>query len=246
MKILNWNTNSANPKSKNERFEKVCALLDRFDADVICLTEAHPATMSSAEATISSRPAGRGWEAEGGRRKVMLWSRYGWQKVDDEGSPKMPKGRFISAKTCVNGLEWTFVGMCIPWRDYPRVAKKAERTMGLWEAACTYLDALRSDVMPHISGRPRTILLGDYNLQIPPFDYPYPDSRESDRLVNQKRKLTFDGWLIPTSGIRQRFIDHIAMSTDLRVESIRFISKFGPDAKELSDHNGVCIEAMPA
>ena len=44
---------------------------------------------------------------------------------------------------------------------------------------------------------------------------------------------------IPTAGIDRRFIDHIAMSKDLRADSMQFVSRFDADGTELSDHNGV-------
>ena len=240
MRILNWNTWKAAPGSRNGRFGKVSAIVQGFDADIICLTEAHPETMPSGGQTITSRPGKRGWQAEGGPRKVVLWSRSGWTDVDDFGSAAMPRGRFVRATTILDEAEWTIIGVCIPWRDYPKVAPKAERTMALWEGACRYLDALREDVLPALNKRERTILLGDFNLRIPPVGYPRAGSE-----VDQKRQATLAGWLIPTSGIQRRFIDHVAMSTDLRVECLRFISKFAPDGQQLSDHNGVCIDLAP-
>ena len=110
--------------------------------------------------------------------------------------------------------------------------------MELWQGACQYLDGLRKDVWPAVAKRPWTALVGDFNLRIPPFGG-YPPVKSE---VNAKRKETFVGWLIPTSGIQRRFIDHIAMSTDLRVEKMRFISKNAEDDTPLSDHNGVVID----
>jgi endonuclease/exonuclease/phosphatase family metal-dependent hydrolase len=86
----------------------------------------------------------------------------------------------------------------------------------------------------------RTILLGDFNMQIPPFNYPYEHSA-----VNQKRKETFEGWLIPTAGISRHFIDHIAMPSELRVNTLQYISRFDSDDSQLSDHNGVVIDVLP-
>jgi len=80
--------------------------------------------------------------------------------------------------------------------------------------------------------------MGDFNLRIPP-QGGYPPTKSK---VNEKRKAAFNGWLIPTSGIQRTFIDHVAISVDLRVECLRFISKVSPDGRQLSDHNGVCVD----
>ena len=106
--------------------------------------------------------------------------------------------------------------------------------MAAWQGACRYLDALREDTLPALRKHERVILPGDFNMQIQPSNYPYPGNA-----VNQKRKETFDGWLIPTAGIDRRFIDHIAMGKELRVDAMQFVSRFAADGTELSDHNGV-------
>ena len=106
------------------------------------------------------------------------------------------------------------------------------------KALAATLDALGTDILPRLNKRQRTVLLGDFNLRIPPFrGYPPVNSD-----VNMKRKRTFKGWLIPTSGIQARFIDHIAISPDLRADRMRFVSKSAADGQQLSDHNGCCID----
>lgn len=95
---------------------------------------------------------------------------------------------------------------------------------------------VHEDYRQYVKEPVRTILLGDFNMQIPAFNYPYKDSA-----VNQKRQATFDGWLIPTAGISRHFSDHIAMSTELRVSSLSYISAYDIDDTQLSDHNGVVI-----
>ena len=240
MRILNWNTQADKLRTGSDRFKRVRDRIAQYEPDIICLTEAYAGLMPTGGATVMSRPGNKGWQAPGGKRKVALWSRFGWRHVDDYGSSEMENGRFIRACPVVDGEEWTIIGVCIPWRDYPKIAPKAERTMELWQAACDFLDGLRKDILPAPSRTARTIVLGDFNLRIPPYrGYP-PISSE----VNAKRKAAFRGWLIPTSGIHRGFIDHIAMSTDLRVESMRFISKVEPDGQQLSDHNGVCVDVI--
>ena len=241
MKLLNWNTEWLSPRSRKGRFEAARELIADYDPDVVCLTEANPETMPDGGQTITSERSGAGNMENRGARKVVLWSRTGWTDVESLGSPRLPEGRFVSGKTTVDDQEWTIVGMCIPYHGYRNNQRWGEKRMRNWQGAREYLDALREVVLPDPKSNERTVLPGDFNLQIPPFGYPQKDGE-----VDQKRKQTFDDWLIPTSGLGRHFIDHVAMSTDLRVESMRFISKVAADGQKLSDHNGVFIEVVSA
>ena len=246
MRILNWNTWKASPNSRSRRFQNVSALVHGFDADIICLTEAHPKAMPDASQTITSGPGNRGWQAASGPRKVVLWGRSGWNNVDDYGSEKLPKGRFVSATTKIDGSTWNIVGMCIPYRAYPMDEDDSADRKGSWLGAIRYMSVLQSDLHHRYRNQAHTILVGDFNLQIPPKNYPYPSQE-----VNQSREETFCGLDIPTAGeldesaLDKRFIDHVALSQDIELESMRFISRFAEDGKPLSDHNGVCIEVAP-
>ena len=239
MKVLNWNTQWLSPRSRGGRFEASVNLIAREAADIICLTEARAELMPSGGHTITSELSGAGKIESRGGRKVVLWSRFGWHDVDTLGSPRLPEGRFISARTEADGETWTILGMCIPYHAYRCDKRWGEKRMAAWQGACQYLDALREDVLAQLGDCQRTILLGDFNLQIPPFGYPRAGSE-----VDQKRRATFDGWLIPTAGMGRRFIDHVAMSPDLRVENMRFVSKVAADGTRLSDHNGVFLEIV--
>ena len=249
MKILNWNTQADRLRAGTPKFEKVRELIAGYGADVICLTEAYPQAMPGGGQTITSEESGWGRPEDKGARKVVLWSRFGWEDVDTLGSSKMPPGRFIKGTTVVGYERWTIIGICIPYAHYRNHERWGDQRKTFWQGACEYLDALRTDYLPRLirevflpysKTARRTILLGDFNLQIPAYNYPY---RRSE--VNQKRKATFDSWLIPTAGISRHFIDHIAMSTDLRVNTLQYISEFAPDETRLSDHNGVCIDIVP-
>ncbi len=248
MRILNWNTEFVSPRARNGKFERIRALIASYDADVICLTEAYPEAMPDGGRLLRSNKSGRVNAEKRGARKVVLWSRFGWSNVDTLGAPGMPPGRFIKANTFVDDERWTIIGMCIPYAHYRNHAKWGDQRKKFWGGACEYLDALREDFLPrliredflpYVKEPMRTILLGDFNMQIPAYNYPYPRSA-----VNQKRKETFDGWLIPTAGISRHFIDHIAMSTELRVNSLRYISRYDSDYSQLSDHNGVVIDVV--
>ncbi len=119
--------------------------------------------------------------------------------------------------------------------------------MRQWQGAEIYLDILGSEVLPQDRYRKRSILLGDFNLQIPPGK----TSRQT-KAVSQLCQSTFAGWHIPTAGeisdpaLDKRFIDHIALSKDIELRSMRFISRFAEDSTRLSDHSGVLLEVAPA
>ena len=114
--------------------------------------------------------------------------------------------------------------------------------MAIWQGASEYLDALREDILPQARYQERTMLIGDYSMQIPPKTCPYPSTK-----VNKKREATFAGWSIPTAvdfnaaGLDKPMVDHVALTSDFRVLYIDFINRFSTDILSLSDHNGVCI-----
>ncbi len=247
MKILNWNTEFVSPRAKSDKFELIRATIADCNADVICLTEAFPESLPDGGYLIKSKVSGCIKAEADGARKVLLWSRNEWGDVDVIGSPDLPEGRFASANTVTDGVRWRFAGMCIPYFGY-RANRKywGDATMRQWQGAEIYLDVLRHEVLPQVRFRQRTILLGDYNLHIP-----RGKTSGQTKAVSQKCAATFTDWNIPTAGespdpsLDKRFIDHIALSKDIVLRSIRFISRFAEDGTRLSDHNGVCIEVAP-
>ncbi|MCY4063100.1 MAG: hypothetical protein OXG53_12080 [Chloroflexi bacterium] len=247
MRILNWNTEFVSPRAKSDKFEIIRATIAGYNADVICLTEAYPETMPDGGYLIKSNESGRVKAEAGGARKVLLWSRNAWSDVDLIGSPGLPAGRFISATTIADGVKWRFAGMCIPYFGY-RMSKKhwGDEALRPWQGAEIYLDILRSEVLPQDRFRKRTILLGDYNLHIPP-----GKASRQTKAVSQRCESTFAGWEIPTAGeindpvLDKRFIDHVALSKDIESRSMRFISRIAEDGTVLSDHNGVVIDVAP-
>ena len=242
MRILNWNTQADRLRVRTPKFAKARELIAGYGADVICLTEALPESMPDGGHSITSELSD--WKHEGrGARKVVLWSRFGWKNIDTIGSDALPEGRFICASTECDGAIVNFIGMCIPYHGYRNHQRWHERRKRYWQGACEYLDSLRVDILPQSRFQKQTILLGDFNLQIPPHRYP---GKNTD--VNRKREATFDGWSIPTAGewndpaLDRRFIDHVAHTPDLKARSMHFFSRIAADGSELSDHNGVCIE----
>lgn len=242
MKILNWNTQADRLRLGTSKFEKIRQLVSSHNADVICLTEALPESLPEGGATVTSHLSD--WKHENrGARKVVLWSRFGWTDVDKTGSEELPEGRFVRAITTIKGTDLNFVGMCIPYHGYRTNERWGTEKKDRWEGACDYLDILRNDILTRASLQQRIVLLGDFNLQIPPRGYPGKSS-----VVNQKREATFSGLTMPTAGLFDNpaldrpFIDHIALSPDIRARPPQFFGRFDADGTELSDHNGVCVE----
>lgn len=244
MRILNWNTEFVSPRARTGKFERIRATIATYDADIICLTEAYPETMPNGGHLLRSNESGRVSAEARGARKVLLWSRNEWSDADSIGSVGLPEGRFIGGKTLVDGVQWRIVGMCIPYFGY-RANKKfwGDHAMRPWQGANTYLDFLARDVLTQERYRRDTVLLGDYNLHIPP-----GKTSRQPKAVSQKCEAAFAGWNIVTAGDRhdpaldKRFIDHIALSGDMRPASVQFFGRFHADGTRLSDHNGVCVD----
>jgi endonuclease/exonuclease/phosphatase family metal-dependent hydrolase len=149
----------------------------------------------------------------------------------------------VSATTLVDTIPIRFVGVCIPYHAYHTQAKWGDKRLKVWQGAGIYLDELRHNILVQAKYQERTVVLGDFNLQIPAHNYPYPNTD-----VNHKREETFEDWHIPTAGdiddvaLDKRFIDHVALSADMTIGKMSFISRFGASKTPLSDHNGVYLE----
>lgn len=196
-------------------------------ADVVCLTESYPEAMPVGGQTVTSELSGRGGPARRGARKVVLWSRHGWHTVDALGSERLPEGRFVSATTRINGREVRVVGVCLPYRDYRTRASWGQNRRRQWEGTHQYLTALRDDLLSAGDFSASTIVIGDFNLQIPPRTYPRPAEP-----IDDDRQRTFRGWHTPTAGehpqagLDKPFIDHVTVSPDWRIAEMAFISRF--------------------
>ena len=96
LKISCWNSDWATPSSKRGKF-----FSDKFDSDIICLTEGYE-TLLPQDGYIISSNEDYGYKIQKGRRKVILWSKIKWTEVNQIGSKEIPTGRFISGVT--NGI----------------------------------------------------------------------------------------------------------------------------------------------
>jgi endonuclease/exonuclease/phosphatase family metal-dependent hydrolase len=238
-RILNWNTEIATPLYRKKAFAIIRRIVAEAQTDVVCLTEAHPATMPAEGETIVSESAGWSQGEVYGAHKVVLWSLAGWQGVDTVGSPRLPEGRFAQGQTILAGQMVRVIGVCIPYKNYrTRRDEWGDAKLPVWEGALRYLSVLRDEILP-VTVLP-TIILGDFNLQIPPSTYPY-----ASEAINHLREEVFAEWTMPTAGehsaLDKRFIDHVALSQGWHVQAMHFIARH-QDGMTVSDHNGVWLD----
>ena len=115
--LVNWNVEWATPRSR--RSAEILRRIELHDPEIVCLTETDIGLLSGDGHVISSKED-YGYRIKEGRRKVLLWSKRPWLKVDDLGNASMPPGRFVSGTTETSLGEVTVVGICIPWSGIAR------------------------------------------------------------------------------------------------------------------------------
>ena len=224
LKLVNWNVEWVKPGSPKS-VEILSRVRGHDPDDGLLSQDGH---------TICSQ-CDYGYPIKKGRRKVMLWSREPWEKVNDLGIDSMPPGRFVSGVTQTSVGEVTVVGICITWFGSRTEAKRKEPKKQ-WEDHEQYLVGL-TEVLGQSSAE-RLIVMGDFNQIIG------SGSRAPHRLRSALQEAFPSRMTIATAAIGfqgRRSIDHIALSEDLSAESIGVISNIH-DGRKLSDHFGVVVE----
>lgn len=228
-----WNVEWATPRSRRSA-EILARIFVDYDPDVVCLTEADFNLLADRSGSvICSQPDGIRAKTDGSLRKVVLWSKEPWEKVDTQGVDTLPPGRFVSAVTTTPLGEVAVVGVCIPYRDARVRWTNDGVTRKPWEDHRQYLAGL-NEVLRCTPARP-LVLLGDFNQQVGQTGYAPRALREtlrtalSERLTIATSALGFDG---------RRVIDQIAISEDLSAQSLSLISRYCSD-ESLTDHVGV-------
>ena len=209
LRVVNWNVEWATPTSR--RTAEILSRIDRHIPEIVCLTETHDGLLCQPGHTICSQPD-YGYTVKEGRRKVMLWSREPWNRVDDMGTDSMPPGRFVSGVTQTSVGEVAVIGICVPWfGSRTEASRKVERRVP-WEDHEQYLGGL-TEVLERADVK-RLIVMGDFNQIIG------PGSRARPELRLALQKAFSPSMQIATSGLAfqgRRSIDHIALSTDWAV-----------------------------
>ncbi|MYF28306.1 MAG: hypothetical protein F4169_05490 [Gammaproteobacteria bacterium] len=112
MVVVNWNVNWA---SASWRTDEIRRRIHEHTPEVVCLTETHCGFLEGGHTITSQGDYGYGHEVR--RRKVLLWSRQPWRRVDDVGDDRMPPGCFVSGVTDTSLGEVAVVGVCVPWQN---------------------------------------------------------------------------------------------------------------------------------
>ena len=239
LNIVNWNVEWATPRSW--RTPEIMDRISQHDPEVVCLTEGDNRLFSQEGYAICSQPD-YGYPIREGRRKVMLWSRNAWEQVDDVGIDSMPPGRFVSGVTQTSLGQVTVIGVCIPWFGSRTRDKRKER----WEDHGKYIVGL-TKILGRMGGQ-RLIVMGDFNQII---GQTIGTGSPAPRQLQLALQEAFPPNLaIVTSGLAfqgRGSIDHIALSSELELESLSAISNT-LEGKKLSDHFGVFahVSASPA
>ena len=111
MSLVNWNVEWATPRS--QRTPEIRKRIDGYRPDVVCLTETHTELLSPSGHVICSQ-SDTGYKTRVNMRKIMLWSREPWERVDDLGHGAMPPGRYVSGVTRTPVGEVTVIGTAFP------------------------------------------------------------------------------------------------------------------------------------
>ncbi len=227
MKCILWNVQWATAGSLRGR--RVIARIADAQADVVCLTETTTGILPDTASTITSG-ADYGYQHNGLRRKVALWSASGWEAVDEAGDPYLPPGRFVSGVT--NDIR--FIGVCIPWRSAHVNTGRGDAVP--WGEHRAYLQALGGVLTRYLAGPRPVCLLGDFNQRI-------PCSRQPRTVYDLLADTVLRRLKAPTASPHipggENLIDHIATGLGLQAAVAGLIPARGSDGLPFSDHAGV-------
>lgn len=228
--IVNWNVRWATPRSR--RTPEILQRIAEHCPDIICLTETNNRILDTFGHAIWPQPYS-GYPVKPGQRKIALWSRHPWRRVDWWGDESLPPGRFVAGITRTSIGDVSIIGACIPWRNSRTGNNRGKRRV--WQDHIQYLDGIEAvlDRAPHS----RLALVGDFNQRMGDVPNP-PPVYVRDRLQSVvASRLEIVTATLEHGG--KRAIDHIAVSGDLAVESLGVISNESGNGGELSDHFGV-------
>ncbi len=235
LSVLTWNVEWATPHPRSRRTPVILRRIKRHAPEIVCLTETHADLLARDGHAICSEPD-YGYPIKAGRRKVMLWSKEPWERVDHVGADTLPPGRFVSGVTRTSIGEVAVIGVCIPWSGSRTGARRGAARKQLWDDHAQYLDGL-TGILKRSPARP-LIVMGDFNQMIGPGSRAPEHLRSAllDAFPPDMRVATADLALEGRSSI-----DHIAVSRNLAIESLGIFSNIQA-GKRLSDHSGVAAE----
>lgn len=224
--IATWNVDWAPVMSA--RSHCIRSRLAEPEPEVICLTEVVSGFLDDGY-TIEA-DANYGYTNADGRRKVCLCSKAPWQNISRGEDLPFPNGRLVAGTTETSIGPIRVVGICIPWRDAH--VRTGRRDRQPWEDHFEYLRALTTYLS---SIERRTLVIGDFNQRV-------PKSRQPDEVYEALKQCFGRRFQIATAGLSDAngstAIDHLALTHDLRIDSLWVMPSAGPDGSRLSDHFG--------
>jgi exonuclease III len=228
MKCLTWNLEWKPPGSSAGRLiEQEVAQLD---PDVICFTETVVSMIPQGHRIEAD--ADYGYEHDGSRRKVALWSKSHWEDIDTLGDDEMPKGRFASGVS----LGIRFVGVCIPWRDaHVRTGEKDKKP---WQDHLAYCAGLRRVLERYSRDHIPICLFGDFNQRIPRVTQPNEVFEALIRAIPSSFRILTAG---AQDADGKSVIDHFVVSDCLTAEALTIVPRIATDGTQLSDHVGIAV-----
>ncbi|MCC5979052.1 MAG: endonuclease/exonuclease/phosphatase family protein [Salinarimonas sp.] len=207
-------------------------------SEIICCPEACLSLFEEGWHCASSQPD-YGYPLVAGRRKVVLWSRWSWENLDDAGSPELPPGRFVSGLTTCSLGRVRVIAVCVPWAATH--VSTGNRNRRRWEDHVAYLRGLRS-ILCNLDNAVPTILLGDINQRIP--------HRHAPKTVFAELKATLEGFQVWTEGsipgMQNAPVCHIVGSSHFRCEAIGGFPRHMENGRTLSDHDGIQVDLAHA
>lgn len=210
-------------------------MLDRLAPDLICLTEGHDDFAPPGGHLIAAHPD-YGYRTLPGRRKVLLWSRMPWSRVDRLGHPTLPGGRYVAGRTETPAGPLDVIGVCVPWAHAHVTTGRRDR--GPWDDHRAFLAGL-AETLPEATRGGRSVLLGDLNQSIPRTRAPKAVYDALVRALPEGMRVATAG-PIPGPGLPS--IDHLAHTADLAATGVRGLPNQDPDGRRLSDHFGLLVE----
>ena len=236
MRLATWNLEWASPTSR--RGSELLRRLEQHAPEVVCLTETHVDMLAHRGHTICAQ-SDYGYGAKGSRRKVVLWSREPWTHVDCVGIASLPPGRFVAGVTQTSLGEVTVVGIGIPWFGSRTEAYRGSNRRLRWQDHEEYLAGLPEALARMTTTR--LVVTGDFNQAI-------GGKNRAPAELRQALLAAFPPAVsIATSDVAfqgRSSIDHIALSSDLVVESLQVLSNM-ENGRALSDHFGIVAHASP-
>lgn len=231
IKVLLWNVQWQ--RAVTSGGAAIREIIAAHDPDLICLTEANT-DLVGADNQIASA-ADFGGPTKEGRRKVVLWSRWPWQDVDNLGDPSLPPGRFVRGHTMAPGGTVDVIGVCVPW-DGAHV-RMGRRDSQPWQEHSRYLDGLKN-ILARSGDHARTIILGDFNQAIPRTRAPRAIHEQLMDVLQPSFQVATAGAI---DGLSFPAIDHLAFGAVFRVESVQPLPNEGAGGQRISDHTGLLI-----